>query len=375
MRVLYLTMNPNRASTTVPTAGWWNELRPRGLEPVLVSDRAGAFHAWAREQGVPSYEVRLPFPDKLRPWRFLRSLARLWRLARRHRINLVHCNEQNIYPIGRYLARLCGLPAVVSVHCTVDRGFCSWAFGGRQRPGRVFFLSAGSREACRPGIDGVVPEADWRLLPNGLDLGRFRPDPARGAAFRREYGLGDGPLIGVASALRPGKQLEHLFEAVARLDVPGLKVAVAGGPVPGGETYADKLLSDARDRLGERLVCLGHLDELRGLYNALDLFVNTSLEEACSISVLEALACGCPVAGYPSKSVVEQVLPGGGEIVAQDDVGALADALARWLADPVRLAEGRSGARRRAEEAYDIRKLSGQLWDEYQTVLGGRNGG
>ena len=52
MRVLYLTMNPNRESTTVPTEGWFRLLRDRGLEPVLVSNTSGAFQAWAHEQGI-----------------------------------------------------------------------------------------------------------------------------------------------------------------------------------------------------------------------------------------------------------------------------------------------------------------------------------
>ena len=73
--------------------------------------------------------------------------------------------------------------------------------------------------------------------------------------------------------------------------------------------------------------------------------------------------------GYPSKSVDEQVLPDGGEIVPQDDVAALAAALERWLNDPAKLAAGRRGARLRAETDYDIRVRSRQLWDEYLEVL------
>jgi glycosyltransferase involved in cell wall biosynthesis len=291
-------------------------------------------------------------------------------LVRRHKIQLIHCNEQDIYLIGRYLGWLCRIPVVVSVHFTMERGFCTWAFGGRRRPRRMFFLSRGSQDACRPGVEGVVPESDWRLLANGLDLDQFRPDAGLRAAFREKLGGSDELLIGVACALRPRKQLEHLFEAAARLPLPNLRVVVAGGPVPGDEAYAEKLLADARARLGGRLICVGHLSELRGLYNGLDLFVNTSKEEACSISVIESLACGCPIVGYPSKSVDEQVLPGGGEMVAQDDVVGLAAVLDDWLTNPKKLACGRTGARRRAEDAYDIRKLSDQLWDEYQAILG-----
>lgn len=370
MRVLYLTMNPNRASSTVPTEGWFRFLRPRGLDPVLVSHRVGAFHAWAVEQGIPAYQVPLPVPSKLNPWPFFRSLWRLRRLVRRHRVQLIHCNEQeDIYPIGQYLGRLCKLPVVVSVHCKMERDFCEWAFGGARRPRRIFFISRGSREECRAAVTGLVPEAEWRLLYNGLDADCFRPDPTLREQFREKHGLGDGPVIGVACALRPGKQLEHLVEAAAQLSTPGLRVLLAGGPIRGEEKYAEGFLPQARQKLGERLLSLGHLSDLRGFLNALDLFVNTSERETCSISILEALACGCPVVGYPSISVEEQVLPGGGEIVEQNRIDQLTAALARWLSDPAWLSAARYEARRRVEQCFDIRKLADQLWGEYASLV------
>jgi len=369
MRVLYLTMNPNRESTTVPTEGWFRILRSMGLEPVLASSRMGAFQQWAAEQGIPSYSVPLPFPDRRRPLPFVSSLAKLWRISRRHRVELVHCNEHDIYPIGQYLARLLRVPVVVSVHFTMRDGYSRWAFGGKRCPDRMFFISRGSREACRPDVEGVVPESRWRLLYNGIDLEKFTPDAERRQEFRQAHGLGDRLAIGVACALRPRKQLEHLFEAASRVPVPDMRVVVAGGPVAGDEEYAAGLIAQGRALLGDRLVHVGHLKELRGFYNALDLFVGTSQEEACSISVIESMACGTPVISYPSTSVDEQVQPTGGEIVPQDDVNALAAALTRWLTDPARVGGARAAARRRAEEMFDIGPLSRELWGEYRTLL------
>jgi glycosyltransferase involved in cell wall biosynthesis len=352
VRILYLTINPNRASTTVPTEGWFTYLRPLGLEPVLVSHRTGTLHAWAVRQGIPAYQVRLESPAKLWPWRFFRSVWRLIAIVRRHRIQAIHCNEHNTYPIAGCVARLCGLPAIVSVQFTIDRAFGTWAFRGSRRPDRLVFTSRGSRDACRPGVDGIVPEVDWRLLYNGVNVTALRPDPAGRAAFRRRHRLGDGPAIGNACYIQPRKQLEHLFTAAARLAVPGLRVLLAGGPVAGAAAYAARLIRQAREQLGDRFVYLGHQDELRGFYNALDLLVNT-----------------CPVISYTSTSAGEQVPPGGGEIVAQDQVAELTAALRRWLADRPRLAAARRPARRRAAEAFDIRHLSAQLWDEYQAVV------
>lgn len=369
MKVLYLTMNPNRQSTTVPTEGWFRVLLERGLRPILVSRELGAFHEWVADQAIPAYRDDLPFPDKRTPLRFFRSLWHLRRIVLGHRVQLIHCNEQDIYPIGQYLGRICRLPVVVSVHFTMERGFCKWAFEGKKLPQRMFFLSPGSQQACRPGVKGVVPEDRFRLLYNGLDLERFRPNVAQRRDFRQKHVNDSDVAVGVACAIRPRKQLEHLFEAASRIDDQRLKVVVAGGPVAGDEEYANQLFESARSRLGNRLVLLGHIDELRGLYNGLDMFVNTSQEEACSISVIEALACGCPVLGYASKSVDDQILPGGGEIVPQDDVGELAGALTRWISNQDELSSRRIAARKRAEDAFDIRKLSYQLWDEYCEVL------
>jgi glycosyltransferase involved in cell wall biosynthesis len=175
----------------------------------------------------------------------------------------------------------------------------------------------------------------------------------------------------VACAIRPRKQLEHLFEAVGRdVGVP-VRVFVAGSAMPGDEDYARALLDGARAKLGDRLVLLGYLEELRNLLNGLDVFVNTSQEEACSISILESLACGCPVLGYPSKSVDEQVLPQGGEMVPQDDVDRLTASLRQWVADSTELSARRAGARQRVQESYDIAALSEQLWREYEAMRAG----
>lgn len=369
MRVLYLTMNPNRESTTVPTEGWFRLLRERGLEPVLVSNSSGAFQAWANEQGIPCDEVPLPFPDTKWPLPFLRSLWRIYRIGRRHGVQLVHCNEHDIYPIGQYVARLLGVPVVLSVHFTLRDGFSRWAFGGRRRPDRIFFISQGSLEACRPDIAGVVPEDRWRVLYNGLDTTRFQPDETLGRAFREEWQLGDAFCIGVACALRPRKQLEHLFRAAAAVETPGLRIVVAGGPVKGDEAYAAGLMAEGRRLLGDRLVHVGHLKDLRPFYNALDLMVNTSQEEACSISVIESLSCGCPVLGYPSTSVDEQVLPDGGEIVAQDAIDELAAALRRHAGSPSRARSARPAARARAISVFDIRALADQVWREYRSLV------
>ena len=241
MNVMYLTMNPNRQSTTVPTEGWFRLLPERGLRPVLVSRECGDFDAWTKSQGIPAYQNPLPFPDKRRPWRFFRALWHLRSIARRHQIELLHCNEHDVYPIGQYLARTLGVPVVVSVHFTMARGYCDWAFSGRRVPARMFFVSQRNLEYCHSGLDGIVPQSSWRVLHNGLDLSKYQPDANLGRDFRESRGLNDCLLLGVACALRERKQVEHLFDAVKELSSERIRVVLAGGPVPGeADGYAER---------------------------------------------------------------------------------------------------------------------------------------
>ena len=374
MNVLYLTMNPNRQSTTVPTEGWFRLLPERGLKPVLVSRERRAFDQWARCQGIPAYQNPLPFPDKRRPWQLARALWQLRSIAKRHRIELIHCNEQDVYPIGSYLARLLKVPVVVSVHFTMGRGFCQWAFGGNRAPDKMFFVSRSNLEACRPNLTGIVPSDRWRVLHNGLNLEDYQVDDAKAAEFRSTYKLHGCRLVGVACAIRERKQIEHLFRAMVGVHVDlRLKVVLAGGEVPGERPeYSNEVVKMGKSLLGDRFIYVGHLEDLRGMLNALELFVNTSREESFGIAPLEALACGCPVVGYDSKAVDEVVLPDGGEIVEQDNVDLLRETLEKWLADAALLSGARAGARRQAER-FDIRTLADQLWDEYTQLLGERN--
>ena len=322
-------------------------LRHRGLDPVIVTDSSGPFSDWLRGEGIPTYRVPLTWPNKRWPFPFLRSMWQMRRIVRRHRCQIIHCNEHDTYPVGRYLARFCGLPTIVGVRFTMLRGFCEYAFGGRRKPDRLVFVSRGNLEACRPALTGIVPEADWRVMYNSTDLDDFRPDPTAGGGVSRKTRITPRTADRCGLGPRPVKQLEHLFEVVAGQSDPTVRVAIAGGPVPDHADYAVQIVARGRDQLGNRLSHLGHVTDMHGFLNAIDLFVSTSQAEGCSNSVLQALACGVPVIGYPSVSVDEQVLPDGGAIVPQDRVDLLTTEVNRWLADPDLRKRGGQGARAR----------------------------
>ena len=143
--------------------------------------------------------------------------------------------------------------------------------------------------------------------------------------LRRSFAL-DGATLAFAGRLTVQKALDVALEAVER--TPGVELVVAGdGP--------------ERARLegaaGERVRFLGPLgrDDVLRLFAAADAAVLPSAWENFPHAVVEALAVGTPVVATDVGGVAEVVRDGeNGLLVPAGDAAALAEAVARLLADP-----------------------------------------
>jgi glycosyltransferase involved in cell wall biosynthesis len=99
-----------------------------------------------------------------------------------------------------------------------------------------------------------------------------------------------------------------------------------------------------------RIVDLGWVDGevLANALSAADLFLMPSVQEAFGLMAVEAMACGTPVIVFEGTSLPEVIRApeGGGTAVPMKDSRALAEEIARLLADD----EAREGLGRRARE-------------------------
>ncbi len=116
------------------------------------------------------------------------------------------------------------------------------------------------------GIDG------WLFQPNGMKLPEMADLPR--------------PIMLNVGRVAPEKNLEAFLQA----DVPGTKVIVGDGPI----------LEDLRQQY-PNAVFLGGLagENLAAAYRTADCFVFPSKTDTFGLVVIEALACGLPVAAYP----------------------------------------------------------------------------
>ncbi len=193
-------------------------------------------------------------------------------------------------------------------------------------------------------IDGFSADR-IELIPNGVEVERYATGER--ATLRRELGLdAERTLVLCVARLHPVKDHPTLLRAFARVAVErgDADLLLAGdGPLRGRlEALADEL------GLASRVRFLGVRDDVPKLLQAADLFCMTSLSEAASLTVLEAMAAGLPVVVTAVGGNPELVRDGrDGLLVPRGDEAAAARAILRLAAEPeTRERMGAAGRRR-----------------------------
>lgn len=154
------------------------------------------------------------------------------------------------------------------------------------------------------------------------------------------------PYLLYPAAFRPYKNHERLIDALpllARRGLPGVQLVFTGeSPLP-------KHLAEQAAACGvaDRIQALGRVDRatLEVLYRGAAATVVPSRHEQGSFPVLEALACGCPVAVSDIPTLREAFGPLGEAIPFFDptSTAALVDAVAAILADPAGVRGAQAG--------------------------------
>ena len=148
----------------------------------------------------------------------------------------------------------------------------------------------------------------WR---RGVDLGTFRPRTAHPllAALTR-------PIMACVGRVAVEKNLAAFLE----LDVPGTKVVIGDGPERAALSARYPQVVFTGYRFGE---------ELAALLSGADVLVFPSLTDTFGLAMIEALACGAPVAAFP--------VPGPLDVIEQGVTGVLHTDLRAAIAAALRL--------------------------------------
>ena len=177
----------------------------------------------------------------------------------------------------------------------------------------------------------ALPTTKVSLIPNGIDLKRFaQVDPAQACAEakKREGEI----LIGTVARLRPEKNLGVLIHAFAKLPAqPAARLFIVGD---GSELESLTAIAQDAGAL-DRVVFFGHTQRPEFVLRAFDIFAMSSETEQMPLGLLEAMACGLPVAATAVGDIPQMVAQENSSfLVPRGAIDALASALRQLIDSP-----------------------------------------
>ena len=314
-------------------------------------------------------------------------VRRFRRTLRRNRFEVVHFNDSPLIPAA-WLAQQEHLPVVWHLRSALPDG-------GRDR--RSSFVRAAIRRlattsiAINHDVAGVFGVGST-VVPNSVDLDRFRPGDTRAA--KGELGLDpDLPVVSYFGFIYPSKGFHEFIEAAAQLRERGLDASylIVGGAVRGEEffrTFVGRSLQVADltrnyeaeakqlvEKLGltELFRFVPFTQDTANLYQASDIVVAPSQGPELGRPVIEAAASGVPVVASGSRTGGGVVVPGEtGVLVENFAVETLADAVAELLGDAENRERLGRAARAHAERNFDPAKNARRIEGIYRQITPAR---
>ncbi|MGD0463002.1 MAG: glycosyltransferase family 1 protein [Tepidisphaeraceae bacterium] len=156
-----------------------------------------------------------------------------------------------------------------------------------------------------------------------------RPAPHSLADLRRKYDLPATFFI-YPAAVWPHKNHRRLIQSFIMAGIADSQLLLTGGGQ--AESSLPKFIADLNASARVRLLGRISTEELSGLYHLATALVFPSEFEAWSIPIMEAMACGCPVASSNVTSLPEQ-LDDAGLLFDPTDISAIAGILRRLAGD------------------------------------------
>jgi glycosyltransferase involved in cell wall biosynthesis len=307
-------------------------IRPVAESAICCLDEPGPWARQAVESGIPVTALhRLPGVRA--------SIAYgLAVEARRWGADVLHCHQYSPFVYGS-LAALFAKPFRLVV---TEHGRLSDDAPSRKRrlvnpvlsrvPDALFAVSGELRDylvAAGCAADRVV------VNRNGIDVGP-RPTNRHLQAGRRLLDVPeDAFVLGTVARLDPVKDLGTLVRSLRalRAEVPdAILVIVGDGP-------ERAVIAEGVTALGleDAVLFTGHREDARTLMPAFDVYVNSSLSEGISLTLLEAMAAALPIVATRTGGTPEVVIHGEtGLLVAPRDPVALAAACEELSRDSFR---------------------------------------
>lgn len=265
----------------------------------------------------------------------LSAFLSLVRIIRREKPQIVHTHTSKAGFLGRWAAWLCRIPIIVHT----PHGHVFWGYFGPWQT-RLFIalerwtarittklVTLTEREKADHLRFRIAPEEKFAVIHSGVDLSRFRPEPARKAEIRSALQIpSEGIVIATVGRLAAVKGQDTLIRAIAECFRHGEKVFLL--ILGEGELRSDLETLSAELGIAESVRFLGWRSDVASVIDACDIFCLPSLNEGMGKAIVEAMAMGKPVIASDVGGIPDLVIPGeNGILIPPGNSNALAKAI------------------------------------------------
>ena len=340
-------------------------LAARGHEIVVATRPSEIWSAKTEAAGVRHYA--LPMASEVD----VRSAARLARILRRHRIQIVHAQKGK----GRTLAMIAGLfvrlPVLVlnrGVSFPLDR-FNRLGYTSRRVAAIVAVCESIKQGLVAQGVDGRKIE----VIYSGTDTTRFHPG-VDGSHVRRELGLAPDDFLVTQIGIRSRKGNDEVLDAMAKVAprVPRVRLLFVGANAVKAAALQEKA---AARGIADRVSVFLYREDIPEILAASDVSVDASYAGLGLTGALrESLAVGTAVIATDIEGNPELVVDGEtGLLVKPHDVDGIAEAIVTLAADPERRRAMGQAGQVRVRERFSTAVKVERTEELYRRLLAARS--
>lgn len=304
----------------------------------------------------------------------IKYFRRLYKLMRRERFDIVHCNGKPDHKLITVIRGLLDIkPKIIYTQHEGHRLKTDFLTRKRFKDTAHVILTCNKYEKFYE--EAGVKKNDMTFVPNCVDIGYFSPgmiDHEEVSRLRKLYGIKDSDLVLVSAGTSQYKGWHYLTQAISGLqDRKNIKVLLIGG-IP-EKDLIDKHITGPG--LEDNVIFAGFHQDIRNHVAVGDAgFMLSDSVESFSLALREMISLGKPVivsdfACLPynvDDKITGYIVPGG-------DIQTLRDLIAELAADRSRLAAMGLNARKKAEMEFDLKNFFDMTDNVYTEAL--RSGG
>lgn len=340
-------------------------LQQRGHSVTAVCPPGDWLPEQLRQAGIPSIEI------PMHGARASNAILRLRQIALEQQVDVIHTHLTRATYMGYFAGNLSRVPVISTVH-VLTRDFAY-----RWLPRKNHWFVTVSDYLRNRLIARGVSAARIHTVYNGTDF--LAPSaeraedyiaPAASLSVRAELGLpADAQLVGQIGRVDSFKGAPILVRAAKEVTArcPRAYFVFVGDAEPGVQQALWEMAS--QDGTDDRLRFTGVRDDVPRLLNAMDVMTLPSINEACSMAIIEAMTLGKPVVATRAGGNLELVKESVTGLLVERNASALAHALTELLPNPDRRKAMGRAAQERASSLFSAQVMAQNMEQVYRQIL------